>query len=137
MVSLGFTQGFYKNIALVGDAACQIKPLTGGGIYYGLKSAESLAKCIRDDKLDEYDKRLKKKYGKEIRFGLKARQTYERLNNDKLKDIFLIFKKNARFIEKIANFENHSIVFKEALKNPKIFIEVGKILRGNIWKILF
>jgi flavin-dependent dehydrogenase len=136
MVSLGCTQSFYKNIALVGDAACQVKPLTGGGIYYGLKSAESLAKCIKDDELDEYDKRLKKKYGKEIRFGLKARQTYERLNNDKLKDIFLIFKKNAIFIEKIADFENHSIVFKEALKNPKIFIEVGKILRGNIWKIL-
>ena len=137
IVSLGLAQGFYKNIALVGDAACQIKPLTGGGIYYGLKSAESLAKCIKDDKLNEYDKRLKKKIGREIQFGLKGRQIYEKLNNNKLEEIFLIFKKNARFIEKIADFENHSVVFKEALKNPKIFIEVGKILRGNIWKTLF
>jgi len=137
MVSLGYTQSFYKNIALVGDAACQIKPLTGGGIYYGLKSAESLAKCIKDDKLDEYDRRLKKKFGKEIRFGLKARQTYERLNNDKLEDIFLMFKKNVRFIEKIADFENHSKIFVEAFKNPKIFMEAGKIIGRNIGKILF
>jgi len=137
MVSLGCTQSFYKNIALVGDAACQVKPLTGGGIYYGLKSAELLVECIKEGKLGEYDKRLKKKSGREIRFGLKGRKIYEKLNNNKLEEIFLIFKKNARFIEKIADFENHSVVFKEALKNPKIFIEVGKILRGNIWKILF
>ncbi|MCK4308928.1 MAG: NAD(P)/FAD-dependent oxidoreductase, partial [Candidatus Atribacteria bacterium] len=102
MVSLGFTRSFYKNIALVGDAACQIKPLTGGGIYYGLKSAELLAECVREEKLDEYDKRLKKKFGIEIKFGLKARQIYEKLNNNELEETFLIFKKNAGFIEKMA-----------------------------------
>jgi geranylgeranyl reductase family protein len=137
MVSLGGIQSFYKNIALVGDAACQIKPLTGGGIYYGLKSAEILAECIREGKLGEYDTRLKRKFEREIKFGLKGRQIYERLNNNELEEIFLIFKKNARFIEKMADFENHSVVFREALKNPKIFIEVGKILGRNIGKILF
>lgn len=137
IVSLGLTQNFYQNIALVGDAACQTKPLTGGGIYYGLKSAEILAECIREDKLAEYDRRWKRKFGREIKFGLKARQVYEKLNNNELKDIFLIFKKNVRFIEKIADFESHSVIFKEAIKNPKIFIESGKILGRNIGKILF
>ncbi len=137
IVSLGLTQNFYQNIALVGDAACQIKPLTGGGIYYGLKSAEILADCIREGKLGEYDKRIRNKFRREIKFGLKARKIYEKLNNDELKDIFLIFKKNARFIEKVADFESHSVIFREALKNPKIFIETGKILGRNIGKILF
>ena len=137
MVSLGYTQSFYKNIALVGDAACQIKPLTGGGIYYGLKSAELLAECIREGKLAEYDKRLKKKFGREIKFGLKGRQIYEKLNNNELEEIFLIFKKNAGFIEKMADFENHSKIFVEAFKNPKIFMEAGKILGRNLGKILF
>jgi len=135
MVSLGYTQSFYKNIALVGDAACQIKPLTGGGIYYGLKSAELLAECVREGKLAEYDKRLKKKYGREIWFGLKSRQVYEKLNNNELEEIFLIFKKNAGFIEKMADFENHSKIFIEAFKNPKIFMEAGKILGRNLGKI--
>jgi len=137
MVSLGYTQSFYKNIALVGDAACQIKPLTGGGIYYGLKSAELLAECVREGKLGEYDRRLKKKFGREIKFGLKGRQIYEKLNNNELEEIFLIFKKNAGFIEKMADFENHSKIFVEACKNPKIFMEAGKILGQNLGKILF
>jgi len=134
---IGLTQNFYQNIALVGDAACQIKPLTGGGIYYGLKSAELLAECIRDDRLDEYNRRLKRKFGKEIKFGLKGRQIYEKLNKNELEEIFLMFKKNAGFIEKMADFENHSKIFVEAFKNPKIFIEAGKIFGRNIGKILF
>jgi len=51
--------------------------------------------------------------------------------------IFLIFKKNAGFIEKMADFENHSKIFVEAFKNPKIFMEAGKILSRNLGKILF
>jgi len=137
MIPVGLTKNCYKNVALVGDAAVQVKPLTGGGIFYGLKSAELLAECIRDNILDEYDKRLKRKFGKEFKFTLKARKFYEEINEKELKNIFMLFKKNAGFIEKVANFENHSVIFKEALKNPKIFIEVGKILGRNIGKILF
>jgi len=137
MIPVGLTKNYYKNIVLVGDAAVQVKPLTGGGIFYGLKSAELLAECIRDDRLDEYDRRLKRKFGKEIKFGLKARKLYEEINEKELKNIFMLFKKNVGFIEKVANFENHSVIFIEALKNPKIFIEVGKIIGRNIGKILF
>jgi geranylgeranyl reductase family protein len=138
IIPLGLVSNtYYKNIVLVGDAAGQIKPLTGGGIYYGLKAAEILVDCIREGKLAEYDRRWKRKFGREIKFGLKARQAYEKLNHDELGKIFLVFKKNTKFIEKIANFENHSVVFKEALKSPKIFIDVGKILGRNIGKVLF
>ncbi|MDP2945685.1 MAG: NAD(P)/FAD-dependent oxidoreductase [Atribacterota bacterium] len=134
---LGLTQNFYQNIALVGDAACQVKPLTGGGIYYGLKSAELLAECVREGKLGEYDKRLKKKFGREIKFGLKARKLYEEINEKELKNIFMLFKKNAGIIEKAANFENHSVIFMEILKNPKIFRDARQILSRNIGKLLF
>ena len=138
IIPLGLVSNTYhKKIFLVGDAAGQIKPLTGGGIYYGLKAAEILAECIWKGKLAEYDRRWKRKFGREIKFGLKARQVYEKLNHNELQKIFLVFKKNTKFIEKIANFENHSVVFKEALKSPKIFIDAGKILGRNIGKILF
>jgi digeranylgeranylglycerophospholipid reductase len=137
MIPVGLTKYYYKNIALVGDAAVQVKPLTGGGIYYGLKSAELLVECIRDDKLDEYDRRLKKKYRREIKFGLKARKLYEEINEKELKNIFMLFKKNAGMIERVANFENHSVIFVEILKNPKIFRDARQILCRNIWKLLF
>lgn len=137
IIPVGLTKNYYKNIALVGDAAVQVKPLTGGGIYYGLKSAELLAECIRDNRLDEYDRRLKKKYGREIKFGLKARKLYEEVNEKELKNIFMLFKKNAGIIERAANFENHSAIFIEILKNPKIFRDARQILSRNIGKLLF
>lgn len=139
IIPLGMCQSIYKNIAVVGDAARQVKPLTGGGIYYGLKAAEILVECIQERKLAEYDQRWKSKFGREIKFGLWARKVYERLNKDKyeLENIFSLFKENADFIERAANFENHSLVFKEAFKNPKIFMEAGKIFVRNIGKIIF
>ena len=137
MIPVGLTKNYYKNIALVGDAAVQVKPLTGGGIYYGLKSAELLAECIRDNRLDEYDRRLKKKYGREIKFGLKARKLYEEINEKELKNIFMLFKENIGIIERAANFENHSVIFIEIFKNPKIFRDARQILSRNIGKLLF
>jgi len=137
MIPVGLTKNYYKNIALVGDAAVQVKPLTGGGIYYGLKSAELLVKCIRDNRLDEYDRRVKKKFGREIKFGLKARKLYEEINEKELRNIFMMFKKNAGIIERTANFENHSAIFIEFLKNPGIFRDASQILSRNIRKLLF
>jgi len=139
IIPLGLCQSVYKKVAVVGDAARQVKPLTGGGIYYGMKAAEILVECIQEGTLAEYDKRWKSKFGREIKFGLWARKVYERLNKGEyeLENIFSLFKKNAEFIERAANFENHSLVFREAFKNPKIFIEAGKILGRNIGKILF
>jgi digeranylgeranylglycerophospholipid reductase len=137
MIPVGLTKNYYKNITLVGDAAVQVKPLTGGGIYYGLKSAELLAECIRDNRLGEYDRRLKKKYEREIKFGLKARKLYEEINEKELKNIFMLFKKNTGMIERTANFENHSVIFKEIFKNPKIFRDASQILSRNIGKLLF
>jgi len=139
IIPLGLCQSVYKKVAIVGDAAAQVKPLTGGGIYYGMKSAEILVECVREGELVEYDKRWKSKFGREIKFGLWIRKIYERLNKDEheLENIFSLFKENAKFIERAANFENHSLVFTEALKNPKIFVEAGKIFGRNIRKILF
>ncbi|HBY56677.1 MAG TPA: hypothetical protein DEG96_02260 [Candidatus Atribacteria bacterium] len=125
-----------KNIAVVGDAACHIKPLTGGGIYYGLKAAEILVECIKENDLPEYDRRWKRKFGREIRFGLWARKVYEKLNKQETKNIFSLFKENEDLIEQAANFENHSVVFRKAFKRPKIFLGATKILGRNIRKII-
>lgn len=125
-----------KNIAVVGDAACHVKPLTGGGIYYGLKAAEILVECIKENNLPEYDRRWKRKLGREIRLGLWARKVYEKLNDHETKNIFSLFKENAILIERVSNFENHSKLFREAFKRPKIFLRASKILGRNIRKII-
>jgi flavin-dependent dehydrogenase len=139
IIPIGLCQSVYRKVAVVGDAARQIKPLTGGGIYYGMKAAEILVECIREGELAEYDERWKGKFGREIKFGLWARKVYERLNKSEheLGEIFSLFKENAEFIERVANFENHSLVFREAFKKPRIFVKAGKIFERNIGKILF
>jgi flavin-dependent dehydrogenase len=139
IIPIGLCRSVYKKVAVVGDAARQVKPLTGGGIYYGMRAAEILVECIRESALAEYDKRWKSKFGREIKFGLWARKVYERLNKDgrELEDIFSLFKGNAEFIERAANFENHSLVFREAFKRPKIFVKAGKIFGRNLGKIIF
>ena len=139
IIPMGICQSVYKKVVVVGDAARQVKPLTGGGIYYGMKAAEILVECIQEGDLAEYDQKWKSKFGREIKFGLWARKVYERLNKCEyeLENIFSLFKENAEFIERAANFENHSLVFREAFKNPKIFMKAGKIFGRNIGKILF
>ena len=126
-IPIGYIPTSANNIALVGDAACQIKPLTGGGLSYGLQSAVILADCIKEGRLEQYDSRWKKKFGKEIRFGIKARKIYENLNESQRWEIFKLFKKNSDFIEKIVDYDQHSKLFREASRQPRILLDAGKV----------
>ena len=135
-ISLGIIPICWQKIALVGDAACQVKPLTGGGIFYGLQAAEILAECIGEQKLPEYEKRWKGRYGQELSFGLKARKFFEGLDSGQLSDVFRLLQKNASLIESVADFENHFILFKELAKRPGSLIDIGKVLKYYIKNIL-
>lgn len=132
LVPLGGCHTVEGRVALVGDAACQVKPLTHGGIYYGMKSAEILVQCIIGGKLSSYDKRWKKKFGNEIRISSKAKDIYERLCDNDLEQIFDLVKENSRIIEKLANFESHSSIILEIMKNPKTQKRIG----GVLWNLL-
>jgi len=127
-IALGNIPTYFDNIALVGDAACQVKPLTGGGLSYGLQCVQTLASCIEKNELDKYEQKWKKKFGKEIIFGLKARKYYETMTVKHKKEIFNVFKNNHSFIEKTIDYDNHSTLFFEAFKNKQILIEAGKII---------
>ncbi len=128
-IPIGLIPTYYENIALVGDAACQIKPLTGGGLSYGIQSAQMLVNCIKEQQLDKYDKVWKRRFGREIKFGLRARKIYENLDRTQRKKVFNLFRDNTHLIEEVVNFDHHSDIFREALKRPKLLVEAGKILR--------
>lgn len=89
-VSLGIGSTVRDNLAIVGGAACQIKPLSYGGIYYGLKCAKILAECIRERKISEYDRRWKSLFLRQIEIGLKTAQIYAKLSHADLKRIFIL-----------------------------------------------
>lgn len=79
-----------ERVIVVGDAAGQVKPTTGGGIYYGLLSAQIAADTIHNAlsnndfsarALKTYDRKWRKRLSKELRYGYYARWLFERFND--------------------------------------------------------
>ncbi|NQT29432.1 MAG: NAD(P)/FAD-dependent oxidoreductase [Candidatus Saganbacteria bacterium] len=129
-IPIGTCQLVRDNAALVGDAACQVKPITSGGIYYGMKSAELLADAIKEGDLASYQKRWSEEFEQEIRVCLLVRYIMENMGDDVLLKIFSYVKDNANLIEKIGDFENHSSVLWSLVLNPRTYPTIGSLLMG-------
>ncbi|MCM8799413.1 MAG: NAD(P)/FAD-dependent oxidoreductase [Candidatus Omnitrophica bacterium] len=132
IVPLGTCQTQKDNIFLVGDAACQVKPLTQGGIYYGMRCAEILADCIIKKRSSEYEARWHRRFAREIQIGLKIRKAYLKLNDEDLERIFYLLKRNRFILEKFGDFENHSRVFSILAKFLKKNNLLGRMLLNII-----
>lgn len=64
---------------LLGDAAAQTKPFTGGGILYGLRAASIAADAVdpgNPESLARYERGWRDELGKEIRLGSMIRRAY-------------------------------------------------------------
>ena len=88
---------YRERVLVVGDAAGQVKPTTGGGIYYGLLCAEmavdSLHQALSENDFSEkvfarYQKNWKRRIGRELRLGYMARRLCERLSNRRIDRMF-------------------------------------------------
>jgi geranylgeranyl reductase family protein len=136
VVPLGRCLTQKENLFLVGDAACQVKPLTHGGIYYGMRCAEILADCLINNKSYDYERQWRARFSREIEIGLKIRKLYASLDKENLTKIFSLFKKNKNVIEEFGDFENHSQVVYLLVKNTQLRNLLGKIflniLRSSI-----
>ena len=121
-------------IMLVGDAAHQINPMTGGGIVAGMKggwiagqvAAEAIKKNdYSEDSLLEYPKRMRKDFGKNHERFYKIKEATEKLTNEELDSIaeqVLSIPHNKRTL---------SSVFKAAVfKKPALIIDVLKVFAG-------
>ena len=92
-----------ERLVVVGDAAGQVKPTTGGGIYYGLLCADiaanNLHRALESDDLSarglaSYEREWRRKLGRELKIGYWARKFYERLSDQQIDRIFDIIKSN-------------------------------------------
>ncbi|UCC16088.1 MAG: NAD(P)/FAD-dependent oxidoreductase, partial [Dehalococcoidales bacterium] len=86
-----------ERVVVVGSAAGQVKPATGGGVYYGMICADiaavNLHKALESDNLSAgslalYDKQWKKALGQEIKSGHWGRHIYERLSDYRIDKVF-------------------------------------------------
>jgi len=90
-----------ERVIAVGDAAGQVKPISGGGIYFGLISADIAAAHLHEALIDEdlsakrlacYERAWRKKLGRELRTGYWFRMLFERLSNRQVDHLFDIIK---------------------------------------------
>ncbi|MBA7687018.1 hypothetical protein ES703_95478 [subsurface metagenome] len=90
-----------ERLLVVGGAAGQVKPTTGGGIYYGLLCAElaadNLHRALEADSLSakslaNYEREWKRRIGRELKMGYWTRRLYEHLSDRQVDKIFDIMK---------------------------------------------
>lgn len=135
IVPLGKCTTHKDNIFLVGDAACQVKPLTHGGIYYGMRCAEILVDCITKNRPQDYERLWRQRFEREIDIGLKLKKIYEGLDESDAERLFAVLKDNVGDIEKFGDFENHSRAVSAMLKDPRLQILLGKVFIGMVKKV--
>jgi digeranylgeranylglycerophospholipid reductase len=91
------TRSYGERLLAVGDSAGQVKPTSGGGIYYGLLGAEIAVKVLKralddDDlsakKLSTYQREWHKLLGRELRVGYWSRKLFERLSERHIDRVF-------------------------------------------------
>ena len=136
-----------ERVLAVGDAAGQVKPTTGGGIYYGLLCADIAADVLnkalhRDDlsarSLSRYDREWKGKLGRELMVGYGARKLFERLSDQQIDRLFDVIEKNridAALLEsEDVSFDWHSRAIMKLLRRSvvaRIFGAFRLPFRGN------
>lgn len=86
IVPLGLMPRIYaSNSMLVGDAACQTKPISGGGIYMGLRGAQICGKTavealnednLSEEKMSSYQTLWEKEIAEEINSSMKLRESF-------------------------------------------------------------
>ncbi len=124
---------FTDRVLVVGDAAGQVKPTTGGGIFYSLLASEiasgTLDQALRGDKLSanrlrEYQKDWKSLLSKELEVGYSARRAFEFLGDNQINFLIHQASKNG-FVAELANspdvsFDWHSSMIGKIMGHPTL-----------------
>jgi len=109
-------RSYGDRVLVIGDAAGQVKPTTGGGIYFGHLGARIAAGVLDEalssdnlaaGQLSRYQKRWKAKMGKELSRGYWARWAYAKLSDRQIEGIFNMFDSNG-MAEALLNSGNFS-----------------------------
>ena len=130
VIPIGRGNIYHDRVFLLGDAACHVKPLSGGGVYYGALASECLANSIISGKYGDYTLMCKKLLGKEISRGLLLRKVYENLTDKEINNIFDFLKSKKQILDEYGSFDEHSKTISSLLKNPKVLTFLPLLLKA-------
>lgn len=126
------------HVMLIGEAAGQVIPVTGGGIHAsvagGRIAAEAAAKALErgdlsEKSLQEYRKRYDEHWGRRIRDSLKVLHVIERLSDDELNQLAELL--TPEDVVKLANGEDVARIAMKFLKHPIFSIKLAQALLSS------
>jgi digeranylgeranylglycerophospholipid reductase len=97
LIPIGLQKTYFPRTLLVGDAAGQVKPWSGGGVIYGLTCAKIASDTIKkafkerdfsEEFLKQYETLWRKNIGKNIILGLMFREFYKDMDSGDLERFF-------------------------------------------------
>jgi digeranylgeranylglycerophospholipid reductase len=131
---------------LLGDAASQVKPTTGGGLIIGFECAKMASKTVLKalqmedhNLLSEYENDYRKRFKGELKVQLEVQRIFESLSDEDLDQMFLKLKEgNAEeLISKYGDMDTQSTLIKEMIKNGLLLSIIPRLLTRRIislWK---
>ncbi|MFC2050096.1 NAD(P)/FAD-dependent oxidoreductase [Chloroflexota bacterium] len=131
---------YADRMLVVGEAAGQVKPTTGGGIYYGLLCADIAADTLHqafqsrdfsESRLASYQKGWRARLGKELKVGYWAHRLYRKLDNRQIERLHNFIGNNGipQFIAELDDFsfDWHSKLILKTLKHLAVSIPAQAI----------
>jgi geranylgeranyl reductase family protein len=126
---------FQSNVMLVGDAAAQVKPTSGGGIYTGLLCANHCANIAIDalkkgdfssNSLKRYHKLWFADIGRELNMGMKLRKIFKNLTDKQFDKYCLKFKNQdlLKIISKYGDIDYPSKLIKPMIKKAPTLLRI-------------
>lgn len=117
-------------LLLIGDAASQIKPTSGGGLLIAFDACriarDYITEAIGKDNMDilkGYQNEFQSRYSKEFNYQFKVQKTLNLLNDNDLDYLFLKLKQNdcEKLISEYGDMDTQSRLVKEFIKRGLIF----------------
>lgn len=133
-----------KRAILIGDAASQLKPTTGGGLILGFEVVKIAKKYIKQSLneanisfLKKYEETFSKKYSNELKYQIRVQKTLEKLSDEDLDYMFFKLKEKGleKIISKYGDMDKQSILVKEILKRGLIFSFIPSMIVNRVSKI--
>jgi flavin-dependent dehydrogenase len=139
VIPLGSIKKSYgRRLLAIGDAAGQVKPTTGGGIYYGLLCSSIAAEVTRtafargnfdEEQFRIYESQWKRKIGLELTVGLSARKLLSKCSDRQIDALIELGQRERvlELIKKYADFDWHKRLILALAKAQFLMKRMGSL----------
>ena len=139
---------YASHTMLVGDAAAQVKPTSGGGIYTGLKCSEHCAvtalkaltnNAFSEKSLSGYQTGWMKDIGKELKKGMEIRNLFVKFSDKDIDKIIMAINKPPilKLISKYGDVDYPSKLLSHLITKPRLLAELSPLLIKKIFQSSF